>query len=91
MQMNVIKPQKERNTPKNKTRKKYKIIWKTRFLMIAYYHTISDYLVHVNGLNTPINRHRVAAWIKIATTNLQYTSYNIPLYIHKGHIYIEIE
>ena len=46
----------------------------------------------VNGLNIPINRYRVAAWIKriTTTTNLQYASYKIPLYI-KGHIYIEIE
>ena len=49
----------------NQTKKerKHKINWKTRFKMeINTY--LSIIILNVNGLNTPIKRHRVADWIK---------------------------
>src|SRR3712207_8925057 len=38
--------------------------WKTRYKMAAVGPHISIIILNVNGLNSPIKRHRVAGWIK---------------------------
>ena len=41
----------------------YRINWKMRFKMVINKH-LSIITLSVNGLSTPIKRHRVAVWIK---------------------------
>ena len=51
---------------------KHRINWKARFKMAINKH-LSIITLNVNRLNAPIERHRVADWIK--SKNLQYAAY----------------
>ena len=59
--MEIIKPPKEKE--KKKRKKILRINQKTR-LKMAINTYVSIIILNVNGLSTPVKRHRVAAWTK---------------------------
>jgi len=60
--MEIIKPPKEKEKKKRR-KKKLRINQKTR-LKMAINTYVSIIILNVNGLSTPVQRHRVAAWTK---------------------------
>ena len=59
---------------KSKEQRRNRINWKTRFKMTINTTYLSIITLHINGLNVPMKRHRVADWIK-KTENLQSAVY----------------